>query len=177
MGLVESPRLTGAGRRTDNPRAMTGVGDGTHSEERPEDHSDERWERLARVAREAAGAAYCRYSGVHVGAALLASDGTVYAGCNVENASYGLTICAERSALVRAVSCGARSFEAIAVWSDRPAPLMPCGACRQMLSELAPDLAVLCVGAGGGRVETSLAELLPLAFAPEDVLPGGPRPA
>src|SRR5689334_19967594 len=100
-------------------------------------------EDLLRVAHAAAVLAYSPYSNVRVGAALLADDGEVYAGCNVENASYGLTICAERSAVLRAVASGRRRFKAIAIATDRPQALMPCGACRQVLAEFAPDLLVI----------------------------------
>ena len=88
--------------------------------------------------------AYCRYSGFKVGAALLANDGTVITGCNVENASYGLTICAERSAIFKAVSMGYRpgDFEAIAVAASNP-DFSPCGACREVINEFGEDMAVI----------------------------------
>lgn len=89
---------------------------------------------LVEMARKAAQQAYCPYSRFQVGAALLASDGRVFLGCNVENASYGLTICAERSAVCSAMAAGQRHFEAIAVAATRSAT--PCGACRQVLAEL-----------------------------------------
>jgi cytidine deaminase len=113
--------------------------------------------------------AYSPYSRVRVGAALRAADGRVFAGCNVENASYGLTLCAERCAVARAVADGARRFTAIAIVSDAPGTLMPCGACRQTLHEFAPRLRVLL---GGPRVsgrETTLPALLPDAFGPRDL--------
>src|SRR5436309_1224300 len=96
--------------------------------------SDRTEAELARRAVEALARAYSPYSKVRVGAALLAGDGRVFTGCNVESASYGLTCCAERTALVKAVSEGARSFRAIAIATDRRKAVMPCGACRQMLS-------------------------------------------
>jgi cytidine deaminase len=115
-------------------------------------------------ARAVAARAYAPASGFAVGAALLARDGRVFTGCNVENASYGLTLCAERNALCHAVAEGAREFEAIAVYTPLEQPATPCGACRQVLFEFAPDLDVVLVGEGDAVVETTLARLLPDAF-------------
>lgn len=120
---------------------------------------------LVEAARAAQQRAYAPYSHFRVGAALEAADGTVYAGCNVENASYGLTICAERTALVSAVAAGARGFRRIVVVSDSDPPASPCGACRQMLAEFGLDLRVLAVGPSREQSWT-LAELLPDAFTP-----------
>jgi cytidine deaminase len=119
-------------------------------------------ERLKAAAREAAQVSYSPYSHFRVGAALLASDGTVITGTNVENRSYGLTICAERSAVVQAVSRGLRSFVAVAVHTpDSEQPVSPCGACRQVLSEFAPPgTPVFCEGAAG-EMETTLGDLYP----------------
>ena len=102
------------------------------------------WTALVAAARAAAANAHAPYSRYRVGAALLASDGTVFAGCNVENASYGLTNCAERTALFKAVSEGRRSFRALAVaGGTAKSPALPCGACRQVLAEFcAPDMPV-----------------------------------
>ena len=110
--------------------------------------------------------AHSPYSRVRVGAALLDSRGRVHAGCNVENASYGLTVCAERVAVGRAIADGARRFTVIAIVSDTKEALMPCGACRQVLSEFAPKLRVLVAGPRGGAREERLDALLPHAFAP-----------
>jgi cytidine deaminase len=119
---------------------------------------------LLERAREARSRAYAPYSGFSVGAALLASDGRVFLGVNVENASYGLTTCAERSALVCAVASGAREFIAIAVAGpDDAVPCTPCGSCRQILHEMAPDLLVVTAGADGPTL-TPLSALLPAAF-------------
>ena len=110
--------------------------------------------------------AYAPYSNYHVGAALLASSGKFYDGCNVENAAYGSSICAERTALVKAVSEGEREFEAVAVVTDNGGP--PCGSCRQMLAEFGLDIKVFLLdGMGNVSSETTLRELLPDAFTPE----------
>ena len=120
---------------------------------------------LAREARAARRGAYAPYSGFRVGAAVLAG-GEVHRGANVENASYGLTICAERAALAAAVSSGARRLQAIAVASGTEEPTPPCGMCLQTLAEFAgPSLPVVLVGARGARVETTLGRLLPRAFS------------
>ena len=117
--------------------------------------------------------AYAPYSNFHVGAALLADDGRVFTGVNVENASYGLTTCAERTAVAKAVSEGARSFIAIAVvgpQDDVPCP--PCGACRQILHELGPRMVVVMADEGGLVRRMALTELLPGAFGSERLAEG-----
>ena len=108
--------------------------------------------------------AYTPYSGYKVGAALVAKDGTIYTGCNVENAAYGNSYCAERTALVKAVSEGAREFTKIAIVGADSAPY-PCGACRQSLFEFAPEIEIL-VAWDGNVVKTSLSELMPHGFGP-----------
>ncbi|MBI4316614.1 MAG: cytidine deaminase [Chloroflexi bacterium] len=109
--------------------------------------------------------AYAPYSRYHVGAALLAASGRIYDGINVENAAYGSSICAERTALVKAVSEGERQFEALAVVTDNGGS--PCGSCRQMLAEFGLDLRVLLLNGEGAVVrETTLRDLLPDAFTP-----------
>lgn len=137
------------------------------SEER--DGAEERDNDLARRAIEALEHAYSPYSNVRVGAALLAEDGRIFTGCNVENASFGMTWCAERTAVVKAVSEGAREFRTIAIATDMPKALMPCGACRQVLFEFAPNLRLLVIGADGKRYETFMEDLLPEAFGPTDL--------
>ena len=108
--------------------------------------------------------AYCPYSRFPVGAALECSDGTVFTGCNVENAAFGAGICAERTALAKAVSEGHRSFLRLAVAVDSREYCTPCGICRQMLFEFAPNLELLCARAGHTFVRYSLNQLLPYGF-------------
>jgi cytidine deaminase len=124
---------------------------------------------LLSAAREAAERAYAPYSGFPVGAALLTASGEIIRGANVENVSYGLTLCAERCAVFKAVSDGYRDFQAIAVWaSRRPQGIVtPCGACRQVLAEFMPPEAVVVTAAPDGGVRClSLGALLPDAFVP-----------
>ncbi|XP_064459510.1 cytidine deaminase-like [Ornithodoros turicata] len=114
-------------------------------------------------------AAYAPHSNVHVGAALLCDDGTVFTGCNVENSSYGLTICAERTAVVKAVSEGRTKFKAIAVAYNLPGYASPCGACRQFLVEFGTDWDVYMVGKDRTFVKKKTGELLPGAFTPANL--------
>lgn len=124
---------------------------------------------LVRKAVEARDRAYAPYSGFAVGAALLSQDGRIFSGCNVENASYGLTVCAERVALFKAVSEGAREFVALAVACGQ-GPCAPCGACRQVLYEFAPELLVIMAdGKGKTWCTARLSELLPHGFGPRDL--------
>ena len=120
-------------------------------------------ERLETLATEARSRAYAPYSGYSVGAALEATDGSIYTGCNVENASYSVTCCAERSALFAAVSAGARSFRRMVVTAGGRAPY-PCGSCRQALAEFSPELEVIVVTDDGSRLEFTLDRLLPHPF-------------
>lgn len=109
--------------------------------------------------------AYAPYSHFPVGAALLAEDGRVFLGTNVENVSYGLTICAERAAIFAAVAQGVRRFRRIAVVADAIAPVTPCGACRQVLAEFGPDIMVTCCNLTGQTFDATVGELLPSAFS------------
>jgi cytidine deaminase len=119
---------------------------------------------LKAVAEDARANAYAPYSHFHVGAALRTDTGNVYGGANVENASFGVGICAERSALVAAVTAGERRFAELVLVSDAMEPAAPCGACRQALSEFAPTLRVVSHGQNGETAEWSLADLLPHQF-------------
>jgi cytidine deaminase len=119
---------------------------------------------LLDLAAKARAAAYVPYSHFAVGAALRAEDGRIYTGCNVENASYGLTICAERNAVAHAVAEGARRFDAVAVVTENG--VTPCGACRQVLAEFGPDMTVVVSDTAGNRIVYSIGDLLPAAFTP-----------
>ncbi|MFO8034920.1 MAG: cytidine deaminase [Candidatus Bipolaricaulota bacterium] len=124
---------------------------------------------LVRHAVEAQERAYCPYSGFAVGAALLSKGGKVFTGCNVENVSSGLTVCAERSAVFKAISEGEREFQTLAVACGRGA-CTPCGACRQVLLEFSPELQVVMADAQGTvHLRRSLGELLPDAFRPGQI--------
>lgn len=126
-------------------------------------------DKLVAAARQAVRAAHSPYSKVCVGAALLDEGGRIHGGCNVESASYGLTICAERTALVSAICAGSKRFRAVAVASNLPRLLMPCGACRQFLSEFGASMQVIVVGPAGERHRTTMDRLLPEAFTPDDL--------
>jgi cytidine deaminase len=119
------------------------------------------WDKLLTAAWETRDQAYAPYSNFHVGAALLAADGRIFTGCNVENLSYGLTNCAERVAIGAAVAAGVRKFLAVAVVADTSEPISPCGACRQVLAEFGVPRILLANRSG--QIEFSLEELLPRA--------------
>ncbi len=116
--------------------------------------------------------AYAPASRFHVGAAVRTRSGRVFVGCNVENASYGLTICAERAAICAAVAAGEREVVAVAIATDLTDPARPCGACRQVLAEFGVGMHVVLVGKAGARVDTTLADLLPDPFTFADVRRG-----
>jgi cytidine deaminase len=125
-----------------------------------------RADELVAAARQARTRAYAPYSNFTVGAAVLAGE-RVYAGCNVENASYGLCICAERVAATTAVAAGERRIDAVAVVGSARRPTPPCGACRQFLSEFGPDMAVIVETPDGDREVWTMSEVLPHPFGPE----------
>ena len=121
------------------------------------------WDSLLQQALAVRMKAHAPYSRFAVGAALVAKSGKVYCGCNVENLSYGLTICAERNAIFAAVASGEREFERIAIVADSKTPVTPCGACRQVLAEFCPELEIVTANLQGERFEARLSELLPRA--------------
>ena len=119
---------------------------------------------LTVAAREASAFAYCPYSNFRVGAAVLTSDGEVIGACNVENASYGLAICAERNAIFQAVARGHPEIRALVLYTPTAKPVTPCGACRQVLAEFGGDAAVICICDGRESIVTNLKELLAMPF-------------
>ena len=127
-------------------------------------------EQLMDEAKKARDKAYVPYSKFGVGAALLTTDGKIYHGCNIENAAYSMCNCAERTALFKAYSEGDRDFQMMAVVADTERPCSPCGACRQVISELCPsDMKIILTNLKGDVQELTVAELLPGAFSPEDL--------
>jgi cytidine deaminase len=130
---------------------------------------DIEWDRLLEAARAAGRNAHAPYSGFRVGAAVLTSDGATATGCNVENASYGLTICAERSAVFRAIGDGAKHIAAVALYTPTAEPATPCGACLQVIAEFGANVEIRCYCDGPDVARSMLRELLPASFT----LPGG----
>lgn len=122
---------------------------------------------LIDASQSASLSAYCPYSRFPVGAAVLTGAGEVVIGCNVENASYGLTICAERNAIFAAVAKGVTEIRAVVVYTPTETPTAPCGACRQVIHEFGPGAEILGVCDGPDQIRASLAELLPKAFGPK----------
>jgi cytidine deaminase len=126
--------------------------------------------RLEKAARSAAKSSYSPYSKFRVGAAILTGSGKIYTGCNVENASYGLCNCAERTAIFTAAASGEREVRAVAVYTPTATATSPCGACRQVINEFGPTALVLSVCDGADRIDTTLDQLLPHAFGPKNLL-------
>jgi len=128
-------------------------------------------QKLKAAAKTAAGRAYAPYSKFHVGAAILTSSGKIYAGCNVENASYGLTNCAERTAIFSAVAAGEKNLQlrCVAVYTPTKSATAPCGACRQVIYEFGPHARVISFCAGREQIDVSIGALLPGAFGPQDL--------
>lgn len=125
--------------------------------------------RLEKAARAAAKKSYSPYSKFPVGAAILCGSGKVYTGCNVENASYGLCNCAERTAIFSAAAAGERVVKAVAVYTPTTTPTSPCGACRQVINEFGPTALILGVCDSAARIDTTLDRLLPHAFGPANL--------
>lgn len=124
-------------------------------------------EKLIEMAKDVAKNAYVPYSGFHIGAALLTKSGKIFTGCNVENASYSMTICAERNAIFNAVANGEKELSKIVIYADTDVFFPPCGACRQVMAEFASDMEIIIVNQDK-IVETSLSELLPFKFELEN---------
>lgn len=137
--------------------------------------SESQFAALKQAAVEAVQYAWCPYSNFPVGAAVLTNDGQIFAGCNVENASHGLTICAERNAIGQAVSAGCREFTTLLIYTMTKKPTAPCGACRQVVTEFAPDIEVISVCDGPEDIRVSMRDLLPLSFGPHN-LDEAPKP-
>jgi cytidine deaminase len=153
-----------SGRRTDE-QSQTLVQPMTASPIGGDEVTDAEWRSLIAAARKASANAFSRYSGFSVGAAVLTGERAIASGCNVENASFGLTICAERTAVFRAVADGARTVVAVALYTPTPDPAAPCGACRQVIAEFGPRAIIRCC-CDGPAVETfTLDALLPHAFS------------
>ncbi|HVM62891.1 MAG TPA: cytidine deaminase [Verrucomicrobiae bacterium] len=126
-------------------------------------------ETLVREARRASERAYCPYSKFPVGAAVLGRSGKIYTGCNVENAAYGSTICAERNAIFQMVAAGEREIEAVIIYTPTKITSAPCGACRQVINEFGPNARIISVCDTGDRVDAPLSDLLPHAFGPKNL--------
>ncbi len=128
--------------------------------------------RLEKAARDAAEKSYSPYSQFPVGAAILMESGKVFTGTNVENASYGLCNCAERTAIFSAVAAGERVLSCVVVYTPTREPTSPCGACRQVINEFGPKIPVISICDGEERIETTLDALLPKAFGPHNLAQG-----
>lgn len=148
-----------------------GTGAGREGEQLLGERLREEDQALIDAARKARTRAYAPYSGFPVGAAVRAADGRVFTGCNVENASYGLGVCAERVAVFHAVAAGVRELTAVAVVCGSEEPCRPCGACRQVLREFGPAMRVIMAGEAGPVEVRPLSELLPDSFGPEHLSP------
>ncbi|MEF3244710.1 MAG: cytidine deaminase [Caldisericaceae bacterium] len=130
-------------------------------------------EDLIKEAFNAMDFAYVPYSQFKVGAALLTKSGKVFTGCNIENSSYGATVCAERVAIFKAVSSGEKDFDTIVIATNTNEPSPPCGICRQVMSEFSSELKIVLVNNKGKIIETNLKELLPLSFTKDNLKNGG----
>lgn len=124
---------------------------------------------LIKVAAAARELAYAPYSCFKVGAAIMTKSGKIYSGCNIENAAYSHTVCAERAAVYNAVCAGEKDFQAIAVVTGLDHPASPCGACRQVIAEFSEDIEIIMANTQGKAIVSSIKELLPLAFNSNDL--------
>ena len=124
---------------------------------------------LIAKATDASKHAYCPYSGYSVGAAVLTNTGDIFTGCNVENASYGLTICAERNAVFQMVARAKQRIKVVLIYTPTQKPASPCGACRQVINEFGPKARLVSVCDGPERIDTTLDKLLPSAFGPKNL--------
>jgi len=140
-----------------------------------EQRAEDEWSAMLRTAREVSEKAYAPYSHLRVAAVLRGKEGRDYPGCNVENSSFGLTICAEQAAVSRALVEGDAEWSRLLIYTPDSGPLSPCGACRQVLAEFCRELPILSVGRGGLRREMNLRELLPQPFAWPSADPEGPQ--
>jgi cytidine deaminase len=113
--------------------------------------------------------AYCKYSRFPVGAAVETKDGSIFSGCNVENASYGLSICAERNAIFQAIAAGHQEIKTVCVVTTAKIPTSPCGACRQVIFEFGPNTRVVCIAKNGKKLRYTIRDLLPEAFSVRDL--------
>lgn len=135
----------------------------------PDNLSPATLRRLEKAARIAAKGSYSPYSKFRVGAAILTGSGKMFTGANVENASYGLCNCAERTAIFAAAAAGERVLRAVAVYTPTKTATTPCGACRQVINEFGPTARIVSVCNGTGRIDTTLDQLLPSAFGPKNL--------
>jgi cytidine deaminase len=126
-------------------------------------------QQLTEVARNASTLAYCPYSRYPVGAAVLTANDEIFSGCNVENASYGLTMCAERNAIFQAIAKGNRQLKALVVYTPTQKPTAPCGACRQVISEFGLDAFIVSVCEGPDIIKKKISDLLPEPFQPNNL--------
>ncbi len=126
-------------------------------------------DKLIAKAREVRKNAYVPYSKFPIGAAILTEDNKVFTGCNIENAAYGLTNCAERTAIYKAIATGYRKFKAIAIIADTEKPITPCGSCRQVLLEFGTNIKVIMTNFNGDEEIKTISELLPSSFSREDI--------
>ncbi|KAG4405692.1 hypothetical protein JTP64_004563 [Candida tropicalis] len=131
--------------------------------------TDDEFAKLKKSVINAKSLAYCPYSNFHVGCTIITESGEFITGANVENASYGAGICAERTAIVKAVSEGFTQFKVIAISGDTKEPITPCGICRQFIREFAPNIPVYMFNDSGDFIKVYLHDLLPLSFGPEDL--------